>query len=162
MSGVVLMAPVLSTAIVTPEPWLICWACRMCSLASHHSDCRGVSADAVPLPTATMAAASATATGAIEGRGNLTGTPALPSVRVNRILPRTGFFGTVCADVGKGAEFAACASGRPGRGEPHVRARGQAQLLGRVARVDGQRDQAGTVGVGDDLARCDRRERLHV
>src|SRR5215467_10865362 len=106
MSGAVLAVPVLSTAIVTPEPSLIFWASRMCSLASHHSDCLGVSAEAVPPPTATMAAATAMATGAIEGRGNLTGTPALPSLRVNRILPRTGFFGTVCPDVGKGAEFA--------------------------------------------------------
>ena len=74
------LTPSLSTATVTPLPRVARQAWLTLSLLSHHSCCRVWSARAGVLAATTQIAVMPAAITGATGRGNLSGTPDLPSV----------------------------------------------------------------------------------
>src|SRR5580700_4122288 len=81
-----LATPSLSTATVTPLPWDADQALVIPSEASHHSWCRTWSAEAGTVARPIEIAAAPVAIRAMTGRGNLSGTPSLPSMLGTRTL----------------------------------------------------------------------------
>src|SRR6266568_4565242 len=158
-SGLAGSTPSLSTATVTPEPREVCHADVTPSLPSHHSCWRTESANAGALPSKIDADARPMAAPTIAGRGNLSGTPSLPSMVGSPVLCH--------AQAGYELPVAVLRSRRRPSGrvrdrQPDVRARRQPELLGGVTCADRQRDQPGAVGEGDDLAGSDGGERLQI
>ena len=89
-----MLTPSLSTATVMPVPRLAVQAWLTLSWLSQYSCERTWSANAGALPVTTQTAAMPMASTGMTGRGNLSGTPDLPSMGdSHRIVPCSGWLG---------------------------------------------------------------------